>query len=873
MSVQLAVCFSLVAASVEKPTLAVDAYQIHNYMPITQNLPSAAGEVDMTDESETKTTKKREKNSVNFTNSTTIETMDTTPPIVESKNPEDGARRISIDATVDVTFNESMDASTINTDSFKIESGLGDAVVGTVSYDSSSQRATFVPDEELNFGEVYTTTLTSAIQDEAGNSLETTSWSFTTGGRIRIGLQDVQTGDLLADSAFTITPDPFTLQGSLIVEDNGIYDSQSTDGIIFIDNVVNNFTTYIISETTVPNGYSRIYGDSIVTAVQRDACSNCPVVSSLQLQNLHESVHITEVEDLILVARPFLNKTQFELYNDRVVVGVFSGVQGNLVSTTVTIRGPDSGSLPDGFLATNNTLHLAPVTESFNFEMAASPTLTGAEIIDLFDVPTYPGPIENLAPFITYSVPALVIPYEGSANNFILTPVIDKIYPGLTLLLNQSSFVETKVASVRQLSMTFDTEGTLVGFSFGVSDTPPAGTPEPPLDVPALFLDVGFVGDVDFSNPLVFQSSPIVDVVVNKTIEGFDQLEDGCADFHMLVFNEDSGEWEIIEKLRNPKFDTESQCGFSLAPPHFSKFAVGGVKGQSVPTEDPPGPIEEDSERRRGGGGGGSRSTGITNTPSGNDVQTTITTSSGSITLEFDSVEAGSGQLKVETNRMTAFEDILEVVHMAVDNDEHGMARIAGATYSTVGEVYNVDASDVTFSGMVDVTIPYDERTARLLSSGLESEVRFLHYDENEGAWEDNTLSVDETANTVTGRLDSLSPVAAAVILETKDTADPWKQLEVTNLALDNSDGKVTLSASLHSIRQVPTDYVLVIQFLDQDNVVQHIEWQQGSLSASASDDITISWDHLEDTFRVNVFLWTELENPSILAATVQTTM
>jgi hypothetical protein len=116
--------------------------------------------------------------------------------------------------------------------------------------------------------------------------------------------------------------------------------------------------------------------------------------------------------------------------------------------------------------------------------------------------------------------------------------------------------------------------------------------------------------------------------------------------------------------------------------------------------------------------------------------------------------------------------------------------------------------------------------------------------------------------------------VVAAVILKTDEMADSWKQLELSNLTLDDSGGKVTLSANVQNMRGVATDYVLVVQILDEDNVVEQIDWQQGSLPATATDAISISLDRSVgyiDT--VKVFLWTQLQNPSLLAESVQTRM
>src|SRR5581483_3159317 len=115
---------------------------------------------------------------------------------------------------------------------------------------------------------------------------------------------------------------------------------------------------------------------------------------------------------------------------------------------------------------------------------------------------------------IIYSVPAFVIPQEGSSNNFVTTPIIEKVSQNMTLLIDHSTTVQSRIARVEQVSMQFNGTGNNVGFSFGITDSPPAGTPIPPFDASALFLNVDYVGTdslgnkLNFSDPSMFASSP-----------------------------------------------------------------------------------------------------------------------------------------------------------------------------------------------------------------------------------------------------------------------------------------------------------------------------------------------------------------------------
>lgn len=96
------------------------------------------------------------------------------PPAILSTTPGNGAT-FSNDNPVVVTFSKEMDASTINSSTFKI-----DGVKGTITY--SGKTASFMPTDDLAPHGRYTATLTKEVKDTAGNRLASDYiWSFTIG--------------------------------------------------------------------------------------------------------------------------------------------------------------------------------------------------------------------------------------------------------------------------------------------------------------------------------------------------------------------------------------------------------------------------------------------------------------------------------------------------------------------------------------------------------------------------------------------------------------------------------------------------------------------------------------------------------------------
>ena len=116
---------------------------------------------------------------------TTSTGPDVTPPTVTSVTPANGASSVNVGTTVTATFSEPMNATTINTDTFQLESAAG-PVAGTVTYNATTRVATLTPGSALATGTAYTATVRGGltdprVKDVAGNALASSmTWSFTT---------------------------------------------------------------------------------------------------------------------------------------------------------------------------------------------------------------------------------------------------------------------------------------------------------------------------------------------------------------------------------------------------------------------------------------------------------------------------------------------------------------------------------------------------------------------------------------------------------------------------------------------------------------------------------------------------------------------
>jgi hypothetical protein len=120
-------------------------------------------------------------NSLNTTTWTfTTGGPDVAPPVVLSVTPKNTSTGASTNTTVTARFSETVQG--VNGSSFVlVDLTSGDTVSTTVSFDAATATATLSPGAPLSPNRTYRMTATNAIQDGAGNPLNATSWTFTTG--------------------------------------------------------------------------------------------------------------------------------------------------------------------------------------------------------------------------------------------------------------------------------------------------------------------------------------------------------------------------------------------------------------------------------------------------------------------------------------------------------------------------------------------------------------------------------------------------------------------------------------------------------------------------------------------------------------------
>ena len=114
--------------------------------------------------------------------------VDSVPPALASRSPQINEAGIATSVVVTATFNEPVAVSTVTDESFSITRD-NMPIAGSVSYNAETFTVSFEPEAELQAEVEYTVTLTSGIEDVAGNRYVGATWSFTTGSRYNLGKQ------------------------------------------------------------------------------------------------------------------------------------------------------------------------------------------------------------------------------------------------------------------------------------------------------------------------------------------------------------------------------------------------------------------------------------------------------------------------------------------------------------------------------------------------------------------------------------------------------------------------------------------------------------------------------------------------------------
>ena len=245
-------------------------------------------------------------------------------PTVIGTNPNDGATNVPLNQVITVTFNEEINPSTINSDSFKIEGNT--ALVGDISY--SGVTATFIPSVNLTPNTTYVGTITTAVKDLNGNALqENYIWTFSTGATLQPMVvsttpTNAETGVALnkvVAATFNMPMDPATINNTSFTLKQG--STLIAGAITYSGNTA--FFTPSINLTA-----NTIYTATVTTGAQNLAST--PIASNY----VWTFTSGTVVAPKVLITSPFNNENGVLL--SKIVTATFDMAMDPLTITNVT---------------------------------------------------------------------------------------------------------------------------------------------------------------------------------------------------------------------------------------------------------------------------------------------------------------------------------------------------------------------------------------------------------------------------------------------------------------------------------------------------------------------------------------------------------
>lgn len=140
---------------------------------------------------------------------TTGATVDVLAPTVLSTQPGTDATGVAINQSINATFSEAMAPSTLNSTTFTLTGPNQLTIAGLITYDSTSNIASFKPSAPLAENTTYAAAITTGAEDRAGNALAANyTWNFSTGAQVaqpEIVLGSAGNFAILAGSTVTST--------------------------------------------------------------------------------------------------------------------------------------------------------------------------------------------------------------------------------------------------------------------------------------------------------------------------------------------------------------------------------------------------------------------------------------------------------------------------------------------------------------------------------------------------------------------------------------------------------------------------------------------------------------------------------------------
>jgi len=179
---------------------------------------------------------------------------DLTPPTVIRHAPT--GTNVPVTTNINATFSEPVNSSTLNRATIILENSTGSPVAGIITYNSTTKTVTSDPVSNLDYNEAYEVTITTGVQDLAGNNMSSNlTWNFTT--RYEVIEATISIGDATASPGDT-TIVPLMIYDAINVGVVDVHLSYNPSVVMVIDVSSGDFDTTIQNLEHNDKGFVRI---------------------------------------------------------------------------------------------------------------------------------------------------------------------------------------------------------------------------------------------------------------------------------------------------------------------------------------------------------------------------------------------------------------------------------------------------------------------------------------------------------------------------------------------------------------------------------------------------------------------------------------
>lgn len=177
------------------------------------------------------------------------QSSDVIPLHVTNVQPTDKSYGVLHTAKTVATFDQALDASTVNSTNVKVYDANNSLVAGTVSYDAAKRTISFTTTSPFSYNATYTVRIASLVKDIRGVSLGSNySWSFTTGSQLATDMMQGRGGPILIVTSST---KPYSTYYAEILRTEGLNYFDVKDISTITTTILANYAAVLLAPVSV----------------------------------------------------------------------------------------------------------------------------------------------------------------------------------------------------------------------------------------------------------------------------------------------------------------------------------------------------------------------------------------------------------------------------------------------------------------------------------------------------------------------------------------------------------------------------------------------------------------------------------------------